>query len=205
MSSYCFPKAEFRAFAFLFVILVIFLIYTRVKNSEAMTNVNLASHLTKSQLMEKIQDMQEALNRSTKSEQQCQADLQDTKTICSMRNNANTRNNVSNLMNPLTPPERLYPGGRLNYASNDDFQMIGFIHSNESRFPLFGRYKIPGRTEKWEYYTIDESRNRLKIPFKSPNENELMDGDTVFIDILKNSFEVKLYEYQNFRYNPNYI
>ena len=61
----------------------------------------------------------------------------------------------------------------MNAPGTSDFQQIGFIYNNNERLPLYGRPKYPGRTEKYEYYIIDETRNRLKIPYRSKNDNEL--------------------------------
>lgn len=105
---------------------------------------------------------------------------------------------LNRIYNPLLPPERLYVGK--NVVSN--FQIIGYVFNDSERYPLFGRPKFPGRTEKWEYYIIDETRNKLKIPFKSTNDNELYDGDSVNIPTLDNNFTVKIYDYDSLRYNP---
>jgi hypothetical protein len=81
--------------------------------------------------------------------------------------------------------------------------MIGYVFNDNDRFPLFARQKFPGRSEKWEYYVMDETRNRLKIPFKSKNDNELYDGDSIDIPTVGNNFSVKIYDYDSLRYNPN--
>lgn len=111
---------------------------------------------------------------------------------------------VDNIYNPLIPPNRLYPGGRLNNIRQfDNYQMIGFISPSSSsniRFPLFGRYKYSGRSDRWEYYVIDESRNRIKIPIKIKNDNELYDGETQFINELGEEFVVTLYKFNDFDY-----
>lgn len=111
---------------------------------------------------------------------------------------------VDNIYNPLTPPNRLYPGGRLNNKNMfDNYQMIGFIAptSNPSlRYLLFGRYKYSGRSDRWEYYVIDESRNRVKIPIKVKNYNELYDGDKQYISELGDEFTITLYKFNEFDY-----
>ena len=89
--------------------------------------------------------------------------------------------------------------------SFDDYQMIGYVYKDNERYPLYGRYKYPGRSEKWEYYIIDETRNRLKIPFYSKNYDELYDGSIINVPTLGDNFMVKIYEYEDLRYNPNYI
>jgi hypothetical protein len=106
---------------------------------------------------------------------------------------------LNRIYNPLVPPERFYTGR--NVVSS--FQMIGYVFNDNDRFPLFARQKFPGRSEKWEYYVMDETRNRLKIPFKSKNDNELYDGDSIDIPTVGNNFSVKIYDYDSLRYNPN--
>lgn len=81
--------------------------------------------------------------------------------------------------------------------------MIGYITGLQGQFPVFGRYKYPGRSDKMEYYTINDSRGRVKIPFKTNNFNELFDGDSIIIDELGGSYTFKKYENEQFRYDPN--
>lgn len=110
----------------------------------------------------------------------------------------------NNIYDPLVPPNRLYPGGKLNNINRfDNYQMIGFIApvaSPNMRYPLFGRYKYSGRSDRWEYYIIDESRNRIKIPIKTKNDNELYDGDTTFISELNEEVQITLYKFNDFDY-----
>jgi hypothetical protein len=61
-----------------------------------------------------------------------------------------------------------------------------------------------GKSDKQEYYTINEGRNHVKIPFKTKNYNELFDGDQVNVpELSNNTFSFKKYETENIRYNPN--
>lgn len=54
-------------------------------------------------------------------------------------------------------------------------------------------------------YVINNDRSRIKIPFKTKNNNELYDGDTIDIPELGNGFVFKKYENEGIRYNPNII
>ena len=54
--------------------------------------------------------------------------------------------------------------------NSQNFQQLGFIFNNDERYPLYGRPKYSGRSDRYEYYIIDETRNRLKIPYKSKND-----------------------------------
>lgn len=113
---------------------------------------------------------------------------------------------LNRIYNPIIPPERIYPGGRLGLHSPNqynDYQQIGFVYNDQERYPLYGRPKYPKKLDKFEYYIIDETRNHLKIPYKSRGDNEIFDGEQIFIDVLNNTFTVKIYEYDNIRYNPD--
>jgi hypothetical protein len=102
----------------------------------------------------------------------------------------------------VSGPTRIYPGGRLDTPSYDDYQLIGFLFNDTLRFPLYGRPRYPGRTDKYEYYLVDESRNKLKIPITTKNYNELLDGELINIPELTSVFTVKLYEFEKLRYDP---
>lgn len=103
----------------------------------------------------------------------------------------------------INGPSRLYPGGRLDLPKMDEYQLIGFVYNDTYRFPLYGRPKYRGRSDKYEYYVVDESRNKLQIPFKTKNDNELFDNDTITIPELTNTpLQTKLYEYETIRYDP---
>jgi hypothetical protein len=99
-------------------------------------------------------------------------------------------------------PTRLYPGGRLDLPKTNDYQLIGFLYNDTNRFPLYGRPKYRGKSDRYEYYIVDESRNKLQIPFKTRNDNELFDDDTITIPEIGMTLKVKLYEFQNIRYDP---
>jgi hypothetical protein len=170
-----------------------------VTKIERMSNVNLQANLSKQELLAKVGTLQDALHNSQLDGQRCQTDLANAKKALL---NTDVRKKVrSTFYDPLTSPERLYPGGRLNgIPAYDDYQLVGFLYDNQDRYPLFGRPKYPGRSDKYEYYLIDESRNKLKIPFKTKNDNEIFDGDTTQIDILGKTLSAKIYEYDSPRY-----
>jgi hypothetical protein len=161
-----------------------------------MTSVDLVSHLTANELQAKVQSLQEQLYSSQLKDQKCQSDLAYAKQKSSQCDSVSR--GFNKMYNPLSPPEREYSQG------NDNFQMVGYVFSGETRYPLFGRHKYPGRSDKWEYYVMDESRNRLKIPFKTTNDNEVYDSDTLNIPTLGDGYSAKVYDYEQFRYNPNF-
>lgn len=173
-----------------------------------MSNIQLNSHLTQDELLTKIKQLEDKLFDSKLSNQKCESNLEQTKSLLYKSTDIANNNNIANVQlnriyNPLIAPERSYSGGRFNIPAVDDYQQLGFVYNESERYPLFGRPKYPGRTDKYEYYIIDESRNRLKIPFKSSNDNEIYDEDS--IKILNKQYKSKIYEYDNIRYNPNLI
>lgn len=200
MEKVCINRSDFNLYLVVFICIVVYLmyliftIYSGANKKESMTEVNLNKNLSHQELIGKLKEIQELLYSTQLEEQKCKINLQQKDKILS--------ENVllNKIYNPLVAPERIYPGGRLNTMKYEDYQLIGYIFKDSERYPLYGRYKYRGRSEKWEYYLIDESKNRLKIPFKSINDNELYDGDTITIPELGNTYNVKIYEYENFRY-----
>jgi uncharacterized protein (UPF0333 family) len=90
------------------------------------------------------------------------------------------------------------PGSDLNY------RQLGFLYDSTYRYPLFGRYLYSGRTDLWEYYIVDDSRNRIKISFKSPNNKEIFDGDVVNVPTI-GSLTASIYEIEQTKYNPMFM
>jgi hypothetical protein len=189
----CFPRNDFNLYLFLMFCIVIFLVFVVKKSKEELTIPQLEK--TNSLLLQKINELQRILNNCESKQTQKVGNTSE-----QIR-----QSSLNRIYNPLVPPERSYPLGRFNQSSNDEYQQIGFIFNNNERYPLYGRPKYPGRTDKYEYYIIDETRNRLKIPYRSKNDNELYDGDTIHIDPLQNDFSVKIYDYDQYRYNPNIL
>ena len=206
----CFTSNMFNAYLFILVILIVFIMYIQIKKAEEMSNVELNTHLSQKDLVDKINILQDQLYNLKKSEQTCQSNLYETRQFLKHQiynqqvRPMHARDRIrQRIIDPLEGPERTYAGGRINIPAYDDYQQIGFLHNNNERYPLYGRPKYPGRTDKYEYYIIDESRNRLKIPIKTTNYNEIYDGDNINIDILNNMFNAKIYDYDSMRYNPN--
>ena len=113
---------------------------------------------------------------------------------------------VNKIYNPLESPERIYPGGSFTEPGYDGYtqnQMIGYINGPGGHFPLFGRFHDPSRMDRWDYYTMPDTRNKIKIPLKTKNHSELYDDDSLTIPELGGTFTVKIYEKQGNRYNPN--
>ena len=196
MDSYCINKNEFKFFSYILLCVLVYIIYILSwRKSEQMTNVDLLKHVDSQELKKKVEYLQNKLYEVMLSEQACQSDLARTKQSVLVREKQAYL--VRNSTEPVRP----------STSTSDSYQMLGYVFSPNAleRYPLFGRYKYPGRSDRWEYYIIDEGRNRLKIPFLTKNYSELYDGDSVNIPSIGGNFEVKLYEIEQFRYNPNHF
>lgn len=205
MNVICFKKDDFKLYVFLLICFFIFILYIVSKKYEKMTNVDLVSHLSHKELIEKIISLQESLFNIQLEKQNCEKNLQQ------IQNLQQTQQSVPDLIssrflnkiyNPISPPESLY---RDKYDSYQRYQQIGFLTNvQDGQFPVFARDKYMGKSDKQEYYTINEGRNHVKIPFKTKNYNELFDGDQVNVpELSNNTFSFKKYETENIRYNPN--
>jgi hypothetical protein len=213
-AAVCFNPSTVYAYLVVLVILVVFGLFAMYKiSTEPMANIDLASQLSPAEMRKKIKELQASLHGSQIAEQRCQTDLHQLGEFVKTSGGAGAgtgrgggdvvRNALlEKIYNPLVAPERYYPGGRINLPSYSDYQMIGFIYKDNERYPLFGRHKYPGRSDRWEYYVMDETRNRLKIPFATKGDNELYSGDTADIAGLGSGFQVNIYDYESPRYNP---
>lgn len=209
-SEICVKTKDASVYIFILLCIIVFFlyIYTQSKiagqnQKEQLSNIDFTQNMKLDDLKAQIKLLNDELYTTKLSEQKCQIDLQKS---LQMGHEVYTDARLLNkIYNPLVAPERIYPGGTLYSRGYNDYQMLGYVYKGNERYPLFGRYKYPGKTDKYEYYLVDESRNKLKIPFKSRNDNELMDGETTFIQELGDNFNVKIYDYENFRYNPYII
>lgn len=202
----CFQESDFKLYLFLLIIIIIYLFYIHYQYNlnfikESMANVDLYQNLTKEKLKNKLDELQNELYKSQISEQKCVIELNSIKEQ-SIQSEFVQNKLLNKIYNPLVSPERIYPGGRFNINSYSNYQLIGFVYNDIDRYPLYGRPKYAGKTDKYEYYIIDESRNRLKIPFKSKNDNELYSTDQIDIPGIGSAFNVTIYEYDNLRYDP---
>lgn len=105
---------------------------------------------------------------------------------------------INDIYNPLVSPSVMYQG---NYDSYNENQMTGFLNGPEGQFPVFSRQHTPGRSDRMEYYTMNESRNKIKIPIFTRNYTEIYDGDAVEVPELGGPFMFKKYENRENRYN----
>lgn len=213
----CFKTRDFKLYIFLLICIFTFVLYILSKKSEEMTNVDLFSNLSQKQLIEKVINLQDSLYKAELQKQNCERELyqkqtnNDTDKVYDKRYiNKSLNNNLQDISsvflnkinNPIVSPENLY---RDKYDAYQKYQQIGFLTNlKNGQFPIFARDKYPNRSDKQEYYTINEGRNHVKIPFKTKNNNELFDGDEIIVPELSNdTFIFKKYETESMRYDPN--
>ena len=132
-------------------------------------------------------------------------------------------NNI--LMNPHTPPlknHNYFPkdgsdsrGVPINISTrgfDSAYSQMGILtrlNGEETILPIMGRPLFSNRS-KWQYYTMSDKSNSIKLPMSHngrscTNEygcNELVSGDTVYVEGYKDAFKATIYENSQPRYIP---
>lgn len=186
MTEICFDTRQFYMYFFIFIAFTIYFIY--INKNEKYSEVNLYQQLSNQDLLNKISELQQDIFNIKLKSQDCDRSLQ----YCQQE-----RDNVSR--NPSifgNEPTRTQP-------SYDNYTLSGYLSGGGNQYPVYSREKYPGRSDKQEYYLINESRNKIKIPFKTTNYNELQDGDKITIPEIGTDLVYTLYELKQFRYNPS--
>lgn len=107
------------------------------------------------------------------------------------------------LDDPYVPPLK-NPNMRMDYSQ------IGILTKNEMILPLMGRRHMNGR-DKWQYYTISNTGNlNTKLPVSVKGKSctseygcdEIMNGDTVYVEGYNDTFKSTIYENSMFSYIP---
>jgi len=195
LNQICFPQNTFNIYLFLLFLTLFFVVYyiiCLIKKYENNTNNDLIQVLIQKQEQEKqqVQQVQQVQSQGI--------------TPINLE-----KIFLNKIYNPLSGTSPLNPQGSFNnpygYDGYRQFQMLGYLSGPNGRFPVMGRYKYSGRSDRFEYYTIDDSRNRIKINFKTKNDNELYSGDPVVIPELGGNLIFNKYEDQDNRYDPNII
>lgn len=111
---------------------------------------------------------------------------------------------------PINTQTRGYP---------DQFQQIGLLTTpggtdnsatpTRTILPLFGR-SIDSSRNRWNYYTRTDGMNPVQVPVQYKRRNcdddngcdELMDGESVGVPIMGQSFTASIYRYSTPRYIP---
>ena len=81
--------------------------------------------------------------------------------------------------------------------------------SKDNILPLMGRPLFTNR-DKWQYYTISNQHNNVKLPisFKGKSAlndygvDKIFDGDTIYVEGYNEPFKVTVYENDTIRYLP---
>jgi hypothetical protein len=81
--------------------------------------------------------------------------------------------------------------------------------SKDSILPLMGRPLFTNR-DKWQYYTISNQHNNVKLPISFKGRSALNDygvdkifsGDTIYVEGYNDAFKVTVYENDTIRYLP---
>jgi hypothetical protein len=134
------------------------------------------------------------------------------------------------LLNPYAPPYRderyFVPEIRravvpINVSTNigavpsdTSYRQMGIItplngSSKDNILPLMGRPLFTNR-DKWQYYTISNQHNNVKLPISFKGRSALNDygvdqifsGDTVYVEGYNDAFKTTVYENDTIRYLP---
>jgi len=121
----------------------------------------------------------------------------------------------------LVPKISLIPAGAvpINVSTNisavdTNYRQIGIITplngtSTNNILPLMGRPLFTSR-QKWQYYTISNQHNNVKLPISVKGRSALTDygvdevfnGDTVYVEGYNDAFKVTAYENDTIKYLP---
>jgi hypothetical protein len=125
------------------------------------------------------------------------------------------------LINPYSPPlkdERYLVPINISTnvgAVNSEYRQIGIMTplnglTKDNILPLMGRPLFTTR-DKWQYYTISNQHNNVKLPISFKGRSALNDygvdqiysGDTVYVEGYNDAFKVTTYETDTIRYLPS--
>jgi hypothetical protein len=121
----------------------------------------------------------------------------------------------------LVPKVSLIPAGAvpINVSTNisavdTNYRQLGIITplngtSTNNILPLMGRPLFTSR-QKWQYYTISNQHNNVKLPVSVKGRSALTDygvdevfsGDTVYVESYNDAFKVTVYENDTIKYLP---
>jgi hypothetical protein len=146
-------------------------------------------------------------------------------------NNLNLTNRNDVLLDPydapykderyLVPKISLIPAGAVPInvstsvsAVDTNYRQVGIITplngtSTNNILPLMGRPLFTSR-QKWQYYTISNQHNNVKLPVSVKGRSALTDygvdevfsGDTIYVEGYNDAFKVTIYENDTIKYLP---
>lgn len=129
------------------------------------------------------------------------------------------------LGNPYDPPlrdERVFINNSLDprgvpiniptQSFDSAYRQVGILtrdNGSDTILPLMGRPLFSNR-DKWNYYTISDSNNMVKLPISSDGRsctgeygcNSLYNGDSVFVEGYNDAFKATIYDNDTNRYIP---
>jgi len=139
----------------------------------------------------------------------------------------NSYSNIPNdiLLNPYKAPlkdNRYYPNIdysdkvpiNINTSSiNSAYRQVGILKrqsGTEMILPLIGRPLFSSR-DKWNYYTISESNNMVKLPVSYKQKSctseygcdNVYTGDIVYVEGYNDTFKVTIYDNDTYKYIPS--
>jgi hypothetical protein len=128
-------------------------------------------------------------------------------------------------LNPYSPPlkeNRFFPmnnhdvrGVPINMQTshyNLTYKQVGILtreNGKETILPIFGR-PLHSNRNKWQYYTMTDKNNMIRLPVSKNGKSctndygcdELFNGDNVYVEGYKDSFNVTIYENDRPTYIP---
>jgi hypothetical protein len=121
--------------------------------------------------------------------------------ICTIPASAGIEATQPPVVVPAAPPAPEFRKPERQYVSAADvsWQEMGFVKSPEMKQPLrlFARRKWP-RSERYEYFLT--TRDNISIPFNTPKDVELVDGDHITVPGFKESLTATIYPVSAPRY-----
>lgn len=97
---------------------------------------------------------------------------------------------------------------------NTSYRQMGILtplngESKDNILPLMGKPLLTNR-DKWQYYTISNQHNNVKLPISFKGRSALNDygvdqiysGDTIYVEGYNDAFKVTVYENDTIRYLP---
>jgi hypothetical protein len=112
--------------------------------------------------------------------------------------------------NGLDDP-RMPPMKTRNVMTSSEYSQIGILTKSGMILPLMGRRHMNGR-DKWQYYTISNTGGNLntKLPVSVKGKSctseygcdEMMNGDSIYVEGYNDTFKATIYENNAFSYIP---
>lgn len=136
---------------------------------------------------------------------------------------SNLENDV--LMNPYAPPQRddsiggAFKGGDIRggipinirtQTADTSFRQIGILtrqNGSEMILPLMGKPLITNR-DKWQFYAMNDKNIKLPVVHKGKSGtseygcDNVYNGDSVYVEGIKDAFKVTVYDNATARYIP---